>query len=65
MMEPRIGIFELHSVRNRPFRVCFPNTDNMRILRRVFSIPNLDIFMPVRSLFNEHDKGSNLLGIAT
>ena len=57
MIESRTGIFESHSVRNRPFRFCFPES--------TFLISNLDIFILARSPFTEHDKGSNLLGNAT
>ena len=45
---------------------CFPNKDHVTIPERVFFFPKLaDIFMLVRSLFDEHDKGSKLLGIVT
>ena len=51
MIESLIGISELHSVRIDLFalRVCFPNTDHVRILRRVL----LGHFHAV--CLNEHD----------
>ena len=48
------------------FWFCFSSTDHAMILRRVLIfLPKLDIFMLARSLFNEHDKCSNLVDIIT
>ena len=50
---------------------CFPNTDHVMILRRFDPLScslkrvNADIFMLACTLFNEQDKGSNLLGNIT
>ena len=40
-------------------------TDHVTIPRSVLFFPKLGIFMLARSLLDEHDKGSNLLGIVT
>lgn len=48
------------------FWFCFSSTDHAMILRRVLIfLPKLDIFMLAGSLFNEHDKCSNLVDIIT